>query len=68
MIQTLYSLGGIILGVLILKYSPKLLNFFGRDSDAEALFGAGLGGTYTVIKIIGLGIIIISTLFLLRIF
>jgi hypothetical protein len=68
MMKTLYSLGGIVAGILILKYSPAVLNFFGKSADAENLLGAGFGGTYTVIKIIGLVAVVVSTLFLFRIF
>jgi hypothetical protein len=68
MMKILYSLGGIIAGILILKYSPMLLNFFGKSEDAESIFGAGFGGTYTVIKILGLVVVTVSTLFLFGIF
>ena len=68
MTRFLYSLIGILAGVVILKYTPKILRFFGHDPDAERIFGGGLGGTGFVIKIIGLAVVLGSFFYLFGFF
>ena len=59
-----FGLIGVAIGVLILRYSVALLNFFGRDPDAERIFSGGLGGTHFFIKLFSLGVIIFSLAYL----
>ena len=54
-----------IAGVLIMKYSVQVTNTTGKIDLAEKYLGAGIGaGTYTWWKIFGLGLCILSVLWL----
>lgn len=51
---------GFILGLLILKYQERIVYTIGKSEWAESRLGAG--GTYTMWRFIGIGLIIISFL------
>jgi len=59
----LYSFLGIVLGILVLKYTYKIRRFFGIDPDMDRVF-KGLGGTYLFIKMFGLALIVFSLFFM----
>ena len=61
----IWGIIGIIIGVLIVRYTFPLVNFFGRVSWAERHLSWGsAGGTYTLYKIIGVGTILLSGLYM----
>ena len=62
-----WGLVGIAIGVLVLKYTYPLVNFFGKASWAEKYFSGGLGGTYFLFKLIGILIILFSALYMVGI-
>ena len=62
----LYGLLGIIIGILILKYSPAIYNFFGKDPSAEKYFGRG--GTYKFLKLFALATVIFSLMYMIGFF
>lgn len=49
---------GLPLGILFIKYSYQLTQLFGHNSLAERYIGEG--GTYTMWKLLGLVVIIVS--------
>jgi cellobiose-specific phosphotransferase system component IIC len=51
-----------VLGVLMMKYSVKLTEFTGTVAFAEKYLRAGLAGTYTWYKLLGLFFCILSVL------
>jgi hypothetical protein len=52
-------------GFLCMKYSVKITDNTGKIDFAEKIFGSGLGaGTYTFWKLFGLGLCILSVLWL----
>jgi hypothetical protein len=53
---------GVVIGVLIVWKSFALVQIFGQVSWAERHLRAGLGGTYFLYKLIGLGLIILSAM------
>lgn len=54
-----------IVGLLCMKYSVQVTNMTGKIDFAEKYFGTGIGaGTYTWWKLFGLGLCIISVLWL----
>lgn len=54
---------GIPLGFLILKYRPIIKDWMGNIAWAERFFGQG--GTWTALTLTGLGISILSFLFMI---
>jgi hypothetical protein len=58
---------GIIIGIMIVKKTYQLVEFFGKSSWAESKLGGGLGGTYVLYKIIGVVIIVFSAMHMLGI-
>jgi len=54
-IKTVGFLGGVVLGLLFLRYNFQLTQLFGHNEYAERFIGTG--GTYTMWK--GLGILLI---------
>jgi hypothetical protein len=58
-----WSIIGIIIGVLIMKYTYSLVQTFGRIPWAESHLSGGLGGTYLLYKLIGLAVIFLSMLY-----
>ena len=68
MSRILYGLLGILVGILILKFTHRLLKFFGHDPDADRIFSGGLGGTGFAIKMIGLAVVIGSFFYMFGIF
>ncbi len=59
-----WSLIGIIIGILILRYTYVLANAFGKIDWAEKYFGGGLGGTYFFYKLLGILLVILSALYM----
>lgn len=62
--RIIWGLIGITIGTVILWKTYPLVNFFGKVAWAEEHLAGGLGGTYFLYKIMGLAVIIISTLYL----
>lgn len=60
--QIIFSIIGIIIGLLIIIYNRKLVDFFGRNMWAEEHLGPT--GTYTLFKFIGIALLIIALLIL----
>ena len=53
------------LGFLLMKYTVAVTNNTGKIDLAEKIFGTGIGaGTYTFWRLVGLGICIVSVLWL----
>ncbi|HLC44890.1 MAG: hypothetical protein A2722_04160 [Candidatus Doudnabacteria bacterium RIFCSPHIGHO2_01_FULL_50_11] len=63
--NTYLLIGGFVLGILILRFSKAIYKFMGQDPDAERMFGGGLGGTYTAIRLIALVLVVGSIIVLL---
>jgi hypothetical protein len=53
-----------ILGVLCMKYTVQITNTTGKIDLAERYLGGGLAGTYTWWRLFGLGLCILSVLWL----
>ncbi len=54
-----------VLGILVMKYSVQITDMTGKIGIAEKYLGVGIGaGTYTWWKLFGLGMCIISVLWL----
>lgn len=60
----IWGIIGIIIGVLFLKYTFQLTNFFGKFDWAEKYFTGGLGGTYFFYKLAGIFLIILSAMYM----
>ena len=66
-LRILVFVGGVLIGVLILKYSGKIVENVGHSDLADKYLGFGTGGgTYTMWKIIGILIIIAGVVFAVR--
>ncbi len=53
------------LGVLVMKYTVQVTNMTGKIDFAEKYLGTGIGaGTYTFWRLFGLGLCILSVLWL----
>ena len=64
-IQGLIGIGA---GFLMIKYSVKLTDWFGKVDWAETYLRGGLGGTYTMYRLVGLIFIVLSLLYMFNIF
>jgi hypothetical protein len=54
-----------VLGLLCMKYTVQITNNTGKIDFAEKFFGSGMGaGTYTWWRLFGLGLCILSVLWL----
>ncbi len=62
--RIIYSLFGIIIGFLLIRYSIPLTDTMGRFDWAERYLKSGLAGTYTMYRLFGLFIIIFSLLYM----
>ena len=62
--QILGGLIGAVCGFLLIKYSIPLTEMFGRIDWAENHMRGGLGGTYSLYRIVGLIFIILSLLYM----
>jgi hypothetical protein len=60
--QIFYGIMGIVVGVALVVYARKLVEWFGTMATAERFFG--FGGTYTALRIIGIFTSIISFLYM----
>lgn len=65
--RVFWSLVGIVVGVLLVWKTYPLVVIFGKIPWAERHLRAGLGGTYFFYKLIGLGLILISGMYMFRI-
>jgi hypothetical protein len=60
-LRILTFVGSILIGVLILKYTERIVDTVGHSDWADRYLGfGGGGGTYTMWKIIGLLVIIVG--------
>jgi len=55
---------GVIIGILLIKYSVKLTESFGHVQWAEEHLRGGLAGTYSLYRLVGLAFIILSMLYI----
>jgi hypothetical protein len=54
-----------VLGILLMKYTVAVTDMTGKIDFAEKIFGTGIGaGTYTFWRLFGLGVCILSVLWL----
>jgi hypothetical protein len=58
----IWGIVGAVIGFGLIKYSFQIKNFFGDVSWAEQHLGGG--GTYTLYKIVGVAVIILSLLYM----
>ena len=54
----------IVIGILLMKFTFPLVQTFGRISWAEEHLGGGLGGTFTLYKLVAVIIIILGMLYM----
>ena len=60
-------MGSVLVGILILKYTQKIVDTVGHSDLADRYLGFGAsGGTYTMWKIIGLLVIIVGVVLGIR--
>lgn len=65
--RLLIFIASILVGILILKYTYKIVDTVGHNSWADKYLGFGTGGgTYTMWKIIGILAIIVGVVILVR--
>jgi hypothetical protein len=55
---------GVVVGILLVKYSFFLTESLGRFELAEKYLGSGMGGTYTFYRLFGVIVIILSFLYM----
>ncbi len=55
---------GVIVGFLLIKYSVTLTDTFGRVEWAERNMHAGMSGTYSLYRLVGLAFIILSLIYM----
>ena len=60
-----YSILGLVIGTIILRYSAYIYRYIGKSDTAERILGGGFGGTYTAILLFGAAIVLGSLMFLL---
>ena len=60
----IWGIVAIIIGILVMKYSIRITDTFGTVSWAEEHLHGGMAGTYTLYKLVGLVVIILSLLFM----
>jgi hypothetical protein len=66
--RIIYSLIGIIIGFLLIRYSVQLTESLGRFDWAEQYLKSGLAGTYSMYRLFGLVVIILSLLYMFGFF
>jgi hypothetical protein len=54
----------IIVGILVMRYNFSIVQLFGKVGWAENHLSGGLGGTYTMYKLLGLLIVILALLYM----
>ena len=59
-----WSLTGIVIGIILVWKTYPLVQILGKADWAERYFGAGLGGTYFVVKASGIILIILSAMYM----
>jgi hypothetical protein len=62
--RIVYSIIGVIVGFLLMKYSVVLTETLGKMDFAERYLRSGMAGTYTMYRLLGLFIIIFSILYM----
>ena len=55
---------GVIVGVLLIRYAISITNTFGTIPWAEQHLRGGLAGTYSLYKIVGVVVIVLSLLYM----
>jgi len=60
--QIIYGIIGMAIGVVFVVYARKLVENFGTIATAEQKLG--YGGTYTVLRILGIFIFVVSLLYM----
>lgn len=60
----IWGITGVVIGVLVIKYTFQLVSIFGRIGWAEIHLHGGMGGTFTLYKIAGVVVIIVSMLYM----
>lgn len=55
---------GVAAGFLVIKYTYQLVSIFGQIGWAETHLRGGMGGTYTLYKISGVVVIVLSMLYM----
>lgn len=58
---------GVVAGILLIRYSIAITDFFGRVAWAEDHLRGGLAGTYSLYRIVGVVFIILSLLYMFNI-
>jgi hypothetical protein len=54
----------VIIGILVMRYTFQIVQMFGKIGWAENHMSGGLGGTYTLYKLVGLLIIVLAMLYM----
>jgi hypothetical protein len=62
--EIIWGIIGIIAGFLLIKYSVRITDLFGKVEWAEQHLRGGLAGTYSLYRLIGLVVIIFSLLYM----
>jgi hypothetical protein len=62
LVQILIGIAGIAVGVVLVIYARKLVEWFGTMATAERYLG--YGGTYSALRIIGIFLVIIFLLYM----
>jgi hypothetical protein len=60
--QIIVGIIGIIIGIILVIYARKLVEWFGTMATAERYLG--YGGTYTALRIIGVILVVIFLLYM----
>lgn len=60
----IYSVIGVVAGFLLIRYSVAITDTFGRVSWAEEHLRGGLAGTYSLYRIVGVVLIVLSLLYM----
>jgi hypothetical protein len=60
--QIIVGIIGIIIGIILVIYARKLVEWFGTMATAERFLG--YGGTYTALRIIGVVLVVIFLLYM----
>ncbi len=64
----IWGLVWVAIGILLIKYTFILVQTFGKIPWAETHLGGGLGGTYTLYKLVGLLIIFLAFMYMFGMF
>jgi hypothetical protein len=62
--QIIYGLIGVAIGFLLIRYSVALTESMGKMEWAERYLRSGMAGTYSMYRLIGVIVIILSLLYM----